>query len=278
MRRAQSRSTKRIHAKQLLGKDNVVGHHVVPESFFINRTRSGPAGWIEGDSTHPDNFAFLTHHEHTIAHLCLVRFINSKSGRIKMTLALSRMTKHKNISARMIAMIARIATTTNPFNKRVDGTSVQTDRVKDGSHHLLGGDIQRIVQQRIVTEGKHHNQNGEMARKQLLNGTHSSQIMIGCIYCKRVYTSAIFYRDHGDNCDIVNPRNSVVINGVTYNSRRLAAESLNIPEYQIKVIENGKKPRPTFTYDNVEYRSIAEATKATGLSWWLLTRSKKLGD
>ena len=324
MRRAQTRASNRTQANQILGKNDCVRHHIVPVSFFVRRVRVSRAGWLDGDSEHPDNYAFLTHREHVVAHLCLVKFINVKSGLIKMSSALARMTKHKNISTRTIALINKKHSEFNPFRKRSDGTSiggdtvknlakngkhqwqgpthnqkminegrhisqnpefvnpfnrksdgssVQTKRVKNGTHHLLGGEIQRKLQKRLVSEGRHCNQNGEIARKQLLDGTHCSQIMISCVNCKRVYTSSIFFRDHGDNCDVVNPRKSVVIDGITYNSRRLAAEALNVTEYQIKVMESGKKPRPTFTHDNVEYRSIAAATKATGLSWYFLTKS-----
>jgi hypothetical protein len=30
-------------------------HHIIPESFFINRSRSGPKGWLEGNPNDPEN-------------------------------------------------------------------------------------------------------------------------------------------------------------------------------------------------------------------------------
>lgn len=40
--------------------------------------------------------------------------------------------------------------------KRADGTSVASDRVKAGTHHLLGGDIQRRANIKRIEEGTHN--------------------------------------------------------------------------------------------------------------------------
>ena len=48
-------------------------HHIVPESFYINRTRKGPAGWLEGNSNDPQNITRLTDREHELVHYLLVK-------------------------------------------------------------------------------------------------------------------------------------------------------------------------------------------------------------
>ena len=36
-------------------------HHIIPESFFKNRTRKGPPGWLDGNPEDTSNFTFLTY-------------------------------------------------------------------------------------------------------------------------------------------------------------------------------------------------------------------------
>jgi hypothetical protein len=48
-------------------------HHIIPESFYIERTREGPAGWLEGDPESPDNKASLTGREHGLCHWLLTK-------------------------------------------------------------------------------------------------------------------------------------------------------------------------------------------------------------
>ena len=59
----------------------------------------------------------------------------------------------------------------NPWQKRKDGSSIQKDLVKAGKHHLLGGAIQQ---------------------KQLAEGTHPSKIKIGCLCCRSIFSSNSF--------------------------------------------------------------------------------------
>jgi hypothetical protein len=69
--------------------------------------------------------------------------------------------------------LRRVANGTHNLLKRPDGGSQSGDRVAAGTHHLLGGEIQR----RMVAEGKHHLLGGEIQRKsnaqRIQNGTHN---------------------------------------------------------------------------------------------------------
>jgi len=62
-------------------------HHVIPESFFINRTRKGPRGWVLGNPNDSSNIVKLTAREHFICHLLLPKMV-SGAGRYKMLRAL----------------------------------------------------------------------------------------------------------------------------------------------------------------------------------------------
>lgn len=55
-------------------------HHIIPDCFFINRTRKGQKGWLTGDPESSDNKVLLTGHEHFICHLLLTKMTE---GRIK---------------------------------------------------------------------------------------------------------------------------------------------------------------------------------------------------
>lgn len=48
-------------------------HHIIPESFYIERIREGPAGWLEGDPEATDNKVSLTGREHGLCHWLLTK-------------------------------------------------------------------------------------------------------------------------------------------------------------------------------------------------------------
>jgi hypothetical protein len=62
-------------------------HHIIPESFYKQRSRKGPAGWLDGNPEAPENIVRLTAREHFICHLLLPRMTEGLAKR-KMTYAL----------------------------------------------------------------------------------------------------------------------------------------------------------------------------------------------
>ena len=62
-------------------------HHIIPESFYKQRSRKGPAGWLEGNPEAPENIVRLTAREHFICHLLLPRMTTGVATR-KMNYAL----------------------------------------------------------------------------------------------------------------------------------------------------------------------------------------------
>lgn len=48
-------------------------HHIIPESFFSERTRPGPKGWLSGNPNDPSNLSDLTDREHELAHYLLTK-------------------------------------------------------------------------------------------------------------------------------------------------------------------------------------------------------------
>jgi len=71
-------------------------HHIVPECMFINRTRKGSIGFIEGDPNHKDNFVYLSAREHFITHVLLALMLKDKKYVYKMTISVARMGKGTN--------------------------------------------------------------------------------------------------------------------------------------------------------------------------------------
>ena len=65
-------------------------HHVIPESFFKQRSRNGPAGWLDGDPEDRSNLVRLSAREHFICHWLLVK-MTTGIAHIKMRDALEMM-------------------------------------------------------------------------------------------------------------------------------------------------------------------------------------------
>lgn len=53
-------------------------HHIIPDCFFINRTRKGQKGWLIGNPESPDNNVLLTGHEHFVCHLLLTKMTEGR--------------------------------------------------------------------------------------------------------------------------------------------------------------------------------------------------------
>lgn len=54
-------------------------HHIVPESFYKNRIRPGPKGWLDGDPNSNDNMVNLTAREHFICHWLLIKMTEGRA-------------------------------------------------------------------------------------------------------------------------------------------------------------------------------------------------------
>jgi len=54
-------------------------HHIIPESFFVNRARVGHAGWIEGNPNEESNLVSLTLREHFLCHWLLTKITTGKA-------------------------------------------------------------------------------------------------------------------------------------------------------------------------------------------------------
>ncbi len=64
-------------------------HHIIPECFYMLRSRKGPKGWLEGDPNDTNNIVKLTAKEHFICHLLLPKMLTG-IAKAKMVCALKQ--------------------------------------------------------------------------------------------------------------------------------------------------------------------------------------------
>lgn len=77
------------------------------------------------------------------------------------------------------------------------GGKIQKERVANGTHNLLG-DNNPV--HRSVADGTHHLLGPAHNLKRLAKGTHPSQKMKTCSHCNKVVNAMVFGRLHGDKC------------------------------------------------------------------------------
>jgi len=103
------------------------------------------------------------------------------------------------------------------------GHDCATKRSQEGTHHFLGGEVQRKLAKRMVSEGTHNllggkiqsvsNQNRlknkthhllgpDTNNKMLADGKHPSQMKITCVHCQKLCDVANVKRWHFDNCKL----------------------------------------------------------------------------
>lgn len=118
-------------------------HHIIPESFFKNRKRKGPPGWIEGDPDAISNIVSLTPKEHFICHVLLTKFTTG-SAKSKMIFALigmkrSRKHQHRYLNARLYESakieFAKIASVINLGRKHSDETKAKVSKASASRTH-----------------------------------------------------------------------------------------------------------------------------------------------
>ena len=89
------------------------------------------------------------------------------------------------------------------YNKSEHSKNNAKKQIENGTHHFLGGDLQR----KRIEAGVHNFQNKEWARmnsqRQLQNGTHSCFIKMTCVHCGKTITKSIHTRFHGDKCKVL---------------------------------------------------------------------------
>lgn len=80
------------------------------------------------------------------------------------------------------------------------GSNINNKRVEEGIHPFLGGEIQRQSNKKRVENGTHHLLGGEMNRKRFKDGTHPFLKKKECPHCLNYLDPGNFAKHHGDKC------------------------------------------------------------------------------
>jgi hypothetical protein len=168
-----------------------------------------------------ENLVALTIQEHYDIHYSQGDF---KACKLIVSQRMNKTPEELSEMARLLTL-KQIEDGTHNWMKRVDGSSVSSDRVDNGTHNFLGGEIQRKsnharvadgthpfldgkigrdANQKQIDDGTHPFLGGEIQRKsnhaRVANGTHPAQILVSCLYCKKETGYTNFKRWHGDKC------------------------------------------------------------------------------
>jgi hypothetical protein len=97
----------------------IENHHIIPESFFIERSRKGPPGWIAGNPDSPANIVTVTAHEHFVCHLLLTK-MTTGLAKSKASKALWKMVNQRNqfqsrVTGRSYELSKKLFNESNPF-------------------------------------------------------------------------------------------------------------------------------------------------------------------
>ena len=162
-----------------------------------NRGRSYEIHHIDGNHKNNsiDNLKLVTIEEHFAIHLAQEDYGACWIMSFRMNLSPEEISMFGRLKAKK-----QVAEGRNKFADPEFNRQNQLNRVADGTHHLLGGKVQRAVQQKLSAEGKHNFQGKEITNKQLAEGTHPSQKRLCCIHCRKDVNIGTFSRDHGGKC------------------------------------------------------------------------------
>lgn len=128
-------------AKIRVTTEKTENHHIIPESFYINRIRKGRKGWLEGNPEDPSNKVNLTLHEHFVCHLLLTKMVNTVEAQHKVDSAAAWLmdayiSKDKNvrITGRVYAKLRAASACAQSYRRKGSkGTTTgKKSWVKDG--------------------------------------------------------------------------------------------------------------------------------------------------
>ena len=172
-----------------------------------NNDRTYEIHHIDGNNlnNHPDNLVAVSINDHYNIHYEQGDWAECFFMSLRMNLSLeeiSELAKKNNNN--------KVKNGTHHFIGGHMQRKTQNDRVKNGTHHLLKREDGTSVSSELVKHGTHHLLGGTIQEKQLRDGTHPSQIKVSCIYCKKTMGKGQYGRYHGDKCKFTPLLSSVV--------------------------------------------------------------------
>lgn len=224
--RAMIRATTRKDAIRLLAY--VEKHHIVPDSFFIERQRKGHKGWLSGASSHKENLVYLTAREHFICHWLLSKMSTPNTKyHVTMNLALVAMSMNGNKQGRYnnktTSEVYENARTLDSLNKTgVKKGPMDAKRRQNISDAKIGIPLGPMTQDRkdhlsLVTSGRPKSEEHKMALRKPKSAEHKANMskskseehkanmrkprpQTECPHCKKIGATNLLKRYHFDNC------------------------------------------------------------------------------
>ena len=157
-------------------------HHIIPEHFYINRSRDGDSGWIQGNPESPENKVLLTFREHRLCHLLLRKMLSENTNKQGIYLAAFLMTTRKNEHDQYESISSRLYETV-----KIEAAKANSERDTSkwsGDNHWSRLDPERFaqifrdIQNNLVNNGEHifikdnPNADGRNAKAAMKSGRH----------------------------------------------------------------------------------------------------------
>lgn len=173
-------------------------HHIVPEHFYIERTRTGPKGWLPGDPDAKENLLDMPAREHAICHLLLRKMIpeDKNAGCVY---AAWRMINIEDDNGNRYRVNSRIYA---KLKEEVAKTHSAT--MKGRPAHNKG---------KKVTDKEALDNIKEAAQKRDANKKT-------CEHCARIFTPSSYKQYHGDKCEKNPNRDSNLVTVKTRGQKR----------------------------------------------------------
>ena len=181
-------------------------HHIIPECFFKNRTRKGPAGWSDGNPEDPSNKIKLTAKEHFICHHLLTKMLAESRPRAQMLKALERMTASNNkhqrykITARLFEQIRIYAAAAHSTLTKGKPSHSKGKKCPNISLAKTGKSIKQPPRTKQHSINLGNSLKGKPAWNAGKTYTNKSYKRLTCIHCGLEGIVANIKRWHMDNC------------------------------------------------------------------------------
>ena len=224
-------------------------HHIVPEHFYIERTRTGPKGWLPGDPDAKENLLDMPAREHAICHLLLRKMIpeDKNAGCVY---AAWRMINIEDDNGNRYRVNSRIYA---KLKEEVAKTHSVT--MKGRPAHNKG---------KKVTDKEALDNIKDAARKRDAN----KKI---CEHCSRIFTPSNYKQYHGDKCEKNPNKNPNTITVKTRGQKRTKKQKENIRKGSLEFYkDNPRGPMPQEHKD-----SISASTKGIKKSKKTVSNMKK---
>ena len=198
------------NAKNRIIDDYTESHHIIPKSFYIEKSSNG---WISGNADDPENLVKLTAREHLICHRLLQKMttgvakskMNSsawlmatvfvKNKRVKITSRVYEYIRKEHAITHKITMTGR---------KRPRQSELMTGRVRPDQSEIMKGRYLGELNPRYgkpgTFAGKTHTQEA-LAKMRKPTGPHTKQReLLTCPHCQKTADSSNAKRWHFNNC------------------------------------------------------------------------------